>query len=134
MLDISYLFSKSVTDKDSELIYGYINELTAKEKIEFDKILEDLIDMKLKVSHNAIRLTLKLINETGIKTFPYIQKEARKGYPIEDGTYAFSMYLLEGNYRTLNSYSKVKDLLLNKNKIISNIHDSRILDLVIDVE
>jgi hypothetical protein len=133
-MNISGLFSKGVTDKDNKLIQEYTNKLTEKEKIEFNKILKDLTDMEFKVTHNAIRLTLKLLDETGIKTFPYIQKEARKGYSIGDGTYAFSMYLLEGNYKTLNSYSKVKDLLVSKNKIISNIRDVHMLDLVIDVE
>ena len=61
--DICYLFSKSITDKDAELIYDYINGLTKNQKERFNKLLKDFIEMKFKVTHNAIRLTLKIYND-----------------------------------------------------------------------
>lgn len=122
--DICYLFSKSVSYKDSELIYNYIDKLTTEEKSIFNSILKDLIEMRLKVTHNAIKLTLKIYKNTNIKTFPYIQKEALKGYSINDGTFAFSMYLLNDKNKYLNSYVKVKELLLKNNTININISNN----------
>lgn len=133
--DISFLYSKTVTNKDNELIQNYINGLSEIERDTFNSIITDLINLDAKITHNAVRLALKVYKDTNIKTFPYIQKEACKGYSMNDGTYSFSMNLLDNeHYRYIFSYSQVKDLLLKDNTIITDF--SRIYggDMVIDIK
>jgi len=133
--DISFLYSKTVTNKNNELIQNYIKELSDFERDSFNSITNDIINMNIKITNNAIRLTLKLFKDTNIKVFPYIQKEACRGYSMQDGTYAFSMCLLNSEpYKTIYSYRKIKDLLLKDSAIISDlsrVHDG---DMVIDIK
>ena len=66
------------------------------------RIAEKLYDMRTlgqtsnKVTLNAIKLCLKL-NDLGCRTFPMINKIATRGWDTSGGTYAFSMYALEGD-------------------------------------
>lgn len=132
--DITNLYSKTVTNKDNELIQNYINKLSKLEKYNFDLILNDAIYSRLKITHNAIRLTLKLYRDTNIKVFPWVLKIACKGYSINDGTYSFFMYLLSTYLQDVYSYCKIKDLLLKDNKIISGTSMAHGGDIVIDIK
>lgn len=131
--DISFLYSKTVTTKDKELIQNYINSLSELERDNFSLIVNDLITANLKITHNAIRLALKVYKDTNIKTFPFILKLACKSYSVSDGTYAFSMYLLTNKNECISSCRRVKDLLLKDNKIITYTSMAHGGDQIIDI-
>lgn len=133
--DISFLYSKTVTTKDNQLIQNYINNLSELERDNFSLIVNDLITANLKITHNAVRLALKLYKDANIKTFPCVFKAACKSYSVSDGSYSFFMYLLDNeSNRYVYSYYNVKDLLLKYNNIISGFSMAYGGDMIIDIK
>ncbi len=96
------LVKSDIPDKYYGLVDHYIMNLFEEELDMYIRIAEKLYDMRTlgqtsnKVTLNAIKLCLKL-NDLGCKTFPMINKIATKGWGTSGGTYAFSMYALEGD-------------------------------------
>lgn len=97
-----YLMSHNIPDCDFRKLKNYINLLSENELKNYIEIAQRLYDRKtisksnrIKISPNAVKLCLKLADE-GCHTFPYIEKLATKGWSTSDGTYSFSMPLLEG--------------------------------------
>lgn len=115
-LETSYIYSDKLTENNIIKINEFIDDLSELELLEWNKCLNFCNGCGFKITNNAVKLMLKIYEMFNIKVFPYIQKEARKGYSIKGGTYAFSMYTLD-NTLGLNSHDKVKDILSNKNKI-----------------
>lgn len=99
--DTKYLFTDSVEDQEKELLNNYIEQFNEYELSIFKKILEFLkyqskyVGCKYNITKNSIVLCIKIYDDTGIKTFPFIHKVARKGYSISGGTFAFGVYTLE---------------------------------------
>lgn len=128
--NIKRLYTDSITDKDKELMMDYINNLSEKELNAFKEIYHNLtynIYKKCNITHNSIKLTLKLYNDTGEKTFPYINVIASKGWSVGNGTFAFSLYLLNNEYYKKEIYSgyRVKYCINKKLKIdIQNVFGS----------
>lgn len=96
------LVKSEIPDKYYGLIDHYIMNLFEEELDMYIRIAEKLYDMRTlgqtsnKVTLNAIKLCLKL-NDLGCRTFPMINKIATRGWDTSGGTYAFSMYALEGD-------------------------------------
>lgn len=96
------LVKSDIPDKYYGLIDHYIVNLFEEELDMYIRIAEKLYDMRTlgqtsnKVTLNAIKLCLKL-NDLGCRTFPMINKIATRGWDTSGGTYAFSMYALEGD-------------------------------------
>lgn len=96
------LVKSDIPDKYYGLIDHYIMNLFEEELDMYIRIAEKLYDMRTlgqtsnKVTLNAIKLCLKL-NDLGCRTFPVINKIATRGWDTSGGTYAFSMYALEGD-------------------------------------
>ena len=96
------LVKSDIPDKYYGLIDNYIMNLFEEELDMYIRIAEKLYDMRTlgqtsnKVTLNAIKLCLKL-NDLGCRTFPMINKIATRGWDTSGGTYAFSMYALEGD-------------------------------------
>ena len=96
------LVKSDIPDKYYGLIDHYIMNLFEEELDMYIRIAEKLYDMRTlgqtsnKVTLNAIKLCLKL-NDLGCRTFPMINKIATRGWDTSGGTYAFSMYALEGD-------------------------------------
>jgi hypothetical protein len=139
--DISFLYSKTVTTKDNELIQNYINELSESERDNFSLIVNDLITANLKITHNAIKLALKVYNDANVKVFPCVFKSACKGSSVRDGSYSFFMYLLDNKVdnkecgNIINSYYKVKTLLLKNCKVAVKIVGYSVpYDVIIDID
>lgn len=96
------LVKSDIPDKYYGLIDHYIMNLFEEELDMYIRIAKKLYDMRTlgqtsnKVTLNAIKLCLKL-NDLGCRTFPMINKIATRGWDTSGGTYAFSMYALEGD-------------------------------------
>ena len=96
------LVKSDIPDKYYGLIDHYIMNLFEEELDMYIRIAEKLYDMRTlgqtsnKVTLNAIKLCLKL-NDLGCRTFPMINKIATRGWDTSGGTYAFSMYAVEGD-------------------------------------
>lgn len=96
------LVKSDIPDKYYGLVDHYIMNLFEEELDMYIRIAEKLYDMRTlgqtsnKVTLNAIKLCLKL-NDLGCRTFPMINKIATRGWDTSGGTYAFSMYALEGD-------------------------------------
>lgn len=125
-IDIKRLYTDSVTVKDEELIDKYIDTLSKEESEIFRQLYHDCkYANKVKyITHNSIQLTLKVYNDTGTKTFPYINKIACNGWGIGEGTFSFSLYLLNDVYnKEIYSSYRVKDCLLKRFRlIIQNVY------------
>jgi hypothetical protein len=135
--NIKRLYTDSVTDKDKELMIDYINNLSEKELEVFKGVYHDVKYTRNKnnITHNSIRLTLRLYKDLEIKTFPHIRKIACKGWSIGNGTFAFSMCLLEEENKHVYSYATVNLLLAKKNTIVTGLDYSNIrYDTVIDIK
>ena len=119
-IDIQRLYTDSVTNKDHELIDNYIDTLSKEESEIFRQLYHDCKynRKKCNITHNSIKLTLKLYNDTGEKTFPFINKIACKGWSIGEGTFSFSLYLLNNEFsKEIFSWHRVSDCLLKRYKI-----------------
>lgn len=130
--NMTSIMSDSVTEKDEDLLYDYINRLSPIQYQDFVRNVYRLTDRKTKgnkrakITHNAIRLALR-IEEYGdnIRVFPFIEKLATKGWPTSDGTYSFSMPILvnTGKYideyieNELYSFGPIEKLVSKKNII-----------------
>ena len=79
--NMTSIMSDSVTEKDENLLYDYINRLSPIQYQDFVRNVHRLIDRKTKgnkrakITHNAIRLALR-IEEYGdnIRVFPFIER------------------------------------------------------------
>lgn len=111
--DVKRLYTDSVTIKDKELIDNYINILSKEELEIFRQLYHDCKynRKKCNITHNSIQLTLKVYKDLDIKTFPYINKIACKGWDLSGGTYAYSLYLLSEYKREIYSCWRVRDCL-----------------------
>lgn len=114
-LETSYIYSNKLTENNIIIIDEFIDDLSKLELLQWNKHLNFCNNCKFKITNNSVKLMIKLYRQFNIKVFPFILKEARKGYSIKSGTYAFSMYTLDNNM--LYSYDKVIDILNNKNII-----------------
>ena len=116
-VDISRLFAHmtsimadSVTEKDEDLLYDYIKRLSPIQYQSFVRNVYQLIDRKtkgnkrVKITHNAIRLALRLEEVDIIRVFPFIEKIATKGWDTKGGTYSFSMPILISNGNNIDNY------------------------------
>lgn len=127
---LRYLYTKGVTEEDKENLYKYMDNLTYEELLIFKKIVEDMkyykkykgLD-KYRVSKNAINLCLKIYKDVELKTVPYIERIACKGWDMSGGTYAFEMILLEKETNYIYSYYRVSECLKKKNIIDFDIDD-----------
>lgn len=134
--DIKRLYSDSVTIKDKELMHNYIVSLSLDELQNCRKIYEDLKynSSHNKITHNSIKLTLKLFKDCEIKVFPYIRKIACKGWSIGDGTYSFGLYLLSNYGESIYSSWRAKDCILKKYRLTYNTEYYAKGNLEIDLE
>ena len=107
--------------------------MSENERDNFNSIVNDMINSSIKITHNAVRLTLKLFKDTNIKVFPCVLKSACKGNSISDGSYAFTMWLLSDKIKYISSPRRIKDLLLKNNMIISYTSMSIGGDQLIDI-
>lgn len=118
-----YLYSDSLTTTDKEMLHEYISKLNISQLNVFKalaeryKYLTKYIGVKkYKITRNSIRLAYKILNDTGISTFPCIEKVACKGWSIADGTFAWGMNMLEYGYPAKSIYSDIRTKnLLGKN-------------------
>jgi hypothetical protein len=124
---LGYLYSDKISSKYIRFLSEYIDLLNTNELNVFKIIADDLKYKKkyygmkkYKIGDNSIKLSLKIFNQTGIKTFPYIERIACKGWSISDGSFAWMMYKLE-NYPgdTLNSDIRVR-ICLRKDVVLEN--------------
>jgi len=106
VFEIEYIIKKlksdNLTEQDHNKLTEYINLLSIDELIIFKQLAEQfkynkkyLGWKKYKISKNAINLMVKIFEHTGIKTFPYIEHVAGKGWSISDGSFAWGMYQLD---------------------------------------
>ena len=66
----------------------------------------------------------KIHTQTEIKTFPYINRIACKGWAISDGTFAWSMYTLKCfPSDKISSDIRVRGCLLKSVKLMYNIYN-----------
>ena len=137
-VDISRLFAHmssimadSVTEKDEDLLYDYITRLKPIQYQSFVRNVYKLIDRKTKgnkrakITHNAIRLALRIEEVDNTRVFPFIEKIATKGWDTKGGTYSFSMPILKSNGKDIDEYidneiysfGPIDKLISNKNKL-----------------
>ena len=137
-VDISRLFAHmssimadSVTEKDEDLLYDYITRLKPIQYQSFVRNVYKLIDRKTKgnkrakITHNAIRLALRIEEVDNTRVFPFIEKIATKGWDTKGGTYSFSMPILISNGKDIDEYidneiysfGPIYKLISNKNKL-----------------
>ena len=137
-VDISRLFAHmssimadSVTEKDEDLLYDYITRLKPIQYQSFVRNVYKLIDRKTKgnkrakITHNAIRLALRIEEVENTRVFPFIEKIATKGWDTKGGTYSFSMPILISNGKDIDEYidneiysfGPIDKLISNKNKL-----------------
>lgn len=128
---IKYLYSYSLEEKDKKNLKEYINKLTIKELNVFKEIAKQLKELKkyhghnkYKITSNSIKLTVKIYENTGVTTFPYIERIAQKGWSISDGTFSWGTYMLnEYPAKMIYSCDRVNKCLLKKNKLEYDIND-----------
>ena len=126
------IMADSVTEKDEDLLYEYVERLNSVQYQDFVKNVYRLVDRKTKgnkrakITHNAIRLTLRIEEaDNNIRVFPFIEKLATKGWPTSDGTYSFSMPILVSKGTDIDEYIEnemysfgpIEKLVSNKNTI-----------------
>ena len=109
--NMTSIMSDSVTEKDEDLLYDYINRLSPIQYQDFVRNVYRLTDRKTKgnkrakITHNAIRLTLRIEEiDRNLRVFPFIEKLATKGWPTSDGTYSFSMPILISSGKDIDEY------------------------------
>lgn len=109
--NMSSIMADSVTEKDEDLLYEYVERLNSVQYQDFVKNVYRLVDRKTKgnkrakITHNAIRLTLRIEEaDNNIRVFPFIEKLATKGWPTSDGTYSFSMPILLNTGKYIDEY------------------------------
>ena len=109
--NMSSIMADSVTEKDEDLLYEYVERLNSVQYQDFVKNVYRLVDRKTKgnkrakITHNAIRLTLRIEEaDNNIRVFPFIEKLATKGWPTSDGTYSFSMPILISSGKDIDEY------------------------------
>jgi len=112
---IKYLKSDNLTKDYNDKLTNFIENLNIDELILFQKLAEDfkynkkyLGWKKYKISKNSIDLMIKIFEHTEIKVFPYVSKVAGKGWSISDGSFAWGMYRLDGEYPTKQIYSDIR--------------------------
>jgi hypothetical protein len=118
-----YLVQTDVPAKHVIALQNYINSLSEEELTCYINIAQRLYDRKTlgsswKVSTNAIKLCVK-IAALGVKTFPFVEKIATKGWDTSGGTYCFSMPILTNDLTNCSIYSfnNVDILAKSKTKI-----------------
>ena len=109
--NMSSIMADSVTEKDEDLLYEYVERLNSVQYQDFVKNVYRLVDRKTKgnkrakITHNAIRLTLRIEEiDRNLRVFPFIEKLATKGWPTSDGTYSFSMPILLNTGKYIDEY------------------------------
>lgn len=149
-VDISRLFahmtsimSDSVTEKDEDLLYDYITRLKPIQYQSFVRNVYKLIDRKTKgnkrakITHNSIRLALRIEEIDDIRVFPFIEKIATKGWDTKGGTYSFSMPILVSTGKDIDEYIEneiysfgpIDKLVSNKNTLdIYGLNGDLIID------
>ena len=116
-VDISRLFAHmtsimadSVTEKDEDLLYDYVTRLKPIQYQSFVRNVYRLVDRKTKgnkrakITHNAIKLALRIEQVDSIRVFPFIEKIATKGWDTKGGTYSFSMPILVSTGKDIDEY------------------------------
>lgn len=132
-LNLDDLYSKTVTESSKSRLHLYIsllnkNELEVfKSNIEFHKRCND------KITNNAVRLCLKIYEDTGIKVFPFIQRCTQKGYGTIDGTFTWCMQRLDSN-DDISSYSLAKECIKKKVKLKSYQLSSYDYQMMVDID
>ena len=149
-VDISRLFAHmtsimadSVTEKDEDLLYDYVTRLKPIQYQSFVRNMYRLIDRKTKgnkrakITHNAIKLTLRIEQVDSIRVFPFIEKIATKGWDTKGGTYSFSMPILVSTGKDIDEYIEneiysfgpIDKLVSNKNTLdIYGLNGDLIID------
>ncbi|EPB8173208.1 hypothetical protein ACRTAL_002385 [Clostridium perfringens] len=137
---LASLFSNNVNNSLKENLNEFIKNLNENELKIFNDITNELYEYKIvydkksaKITNNSIKLCLKLYRELNIKTFPKIETCTRKGYSMNDGTFAFTMRLLEDGFKHIHSYSQVKDCIKKSNEIKDYYMDygtTRVVDII----
>lgn len=137
---LEFLLSDNIKIELKEILNDFINNLDENELKIFNEIADELYESRVvygrkssKITNNAIKLCIKINNNLGIKTFPYIETCTRKGYSLIDGTFAFTMRILENGFRYIHSYSQVKDCIKNSSKLKNYYVDygiTRVIDIV----
>ena len=137
-VDISRLFAHmtsimadSVTEKDEDLLYDYVTRLKPIQYQSFVRNVYRLVDRKTKgnkrakITHNAIKLALRIEQVDSIRVFPFIEKIATKGWDTKGGTYSFSMPILVSTGKDIDEYIENEiysfgpiDKLVSKKNII----------------
>ena len=149
-VDISRLFAHmtsimadSVTEKDEDLLYDYVTRLKPIQYQSFVRNMYRLIDRKTKgnkrakITHNAIKLALRIEQVDSIRVFPFIEKIATKGWDTKGGTYSFSMPILVSTGKDIDEYIEneiysfgpIDKLVSNKNTLdIYGLNGDLIID------
>jgi hypothetical protein len=115
-----YLVCTDIASKHIVALQNYIASLSKQELDCYINIAQKLYDRKTlgsswKVSSNAIKLCVKL-SKHGIKTFPFVEKIATKGWDTSGGTYCFAMPILTNDLVNCKIYSFNSADLLAKSK------------------
>ena len=149
-VDISRLFAHmtsimadSVTEKDEDLLFDYVTRLKPIQYQSFVRNMYRLIDRKTKgnkrakITHNAIKLALRIEQVDSIRVFPFIEKIATKGWDTKGGTYSFSMPILVSTGKDIDEYIEneiysfgpIDKLVSNKNTLdIYGLNGDLIID------
>lgn len=127
-------------EKVQRILCEYFNSLTEKEKKLCEKKAEELYERvnvfgsKYSITKSSIIIANRVKKELGYACFPIIEKVARKGWSVADGTFAWSMPLLKetvGIFNDINSYEPVR-LYLLKNSEINLSEDKSFLVLSVE--
>lgn len=127
-------------EKSQRLLCEYFDSLTEKEKEICENKANELYERvkvygsKYAITKSSIVIAKRVKEELGFTCFPLIEKVARKGWSVADGTFAWSMPLLKdsvGLFNDINSYEPVKMYLL-KNSVLNISEDKSFL--VVSVE
>ena len=115
-LNLDELYSKTVTESSKFRLHLYINLLNKNELEVFKSNIELHKRCNDKITNNAVRLCLKIYEDTGIKVFPFIQKCTQKGFSTIDGTFTWCMQRLDST-GNISSYSLAKECIKKKVKL-----------------
>lgn len=133
-INLENLYSSTVTEKSKFNLHLFVNLLNKKELKIFEDNVEVLMNNGEKITNNAIRLCLKIYTETKLKVFPYIERCARKGWSVKDGTFSWTMKRLDDSTGCIGGYSFVKECIKQKTKLKSyslSINDPQ---MIIDID
>lgn len=117
---LEFIFSDAVTKLNKDSLYDYINNLNLEEKRNFNNIVDELYMFKyngrkdFKITNNSIKLCIKIFKNLNIKVFPHINVCTIRGYGTNGGTFTFYMRTLDDYFKTISSYTPVKECIKKK--------------------